>query len=600
MTIKLFEYIEMIAKNELCLPDFQRQFVWDGDKIKNLAAAVLAKLPLASILVITGAAGDEYGLRKLGLKDTFSLTNADRVDLLVDGQQRITALAQIFSDKIYEFSNEDISKFSNQSSLKESYFLDLENEIFGIDKLCFDNPEQYLSADFMKAISRERYNQNSDLHPAKDLHERIQYATNRNQLPLFIFDKNYAVIKNAVKTIAINYHNANPKDPDEIDDWSESIYQYINDCIKELRVSVVEYPYADRAKAVDAYESLNIGGVKLDTFDILVARVSHRTEGSNFEVMLHENVDEKTKKYFAIGTDLSTQYKDKFKKYLTYLVKRSDKDKLTLELTSDEIYDNFNNVQEVIKETADYFHNYLGTRTYNDIQYYLMFDLVAFLIINGKFDKNLTEAWYWTSIFSNSYDNNQNAQMSEDLKIMLDDTGNAKQRICDRKRDYLFRVRYTLSYLQGVEENKPSQKDRMLIEQYYLSHGYQNLLEKNNVNGNISIDTENLESNHTIPKAVLEAGNVNDDMIESPLNRALITREENNHIKILVPRQWKYGMEFINKSIDQALGFNMSQEVFSSEEDYKEFLKRRYDNLVGKVESELSTLLGICQENENN
>lgn len=600
MTIKLFEYISKIEKNELCLPDFQREFVWGSEKIKGLVSAVFAKLPLASILVIENTPSKEYGLRKLGLKETFLLEK--NTDLLVDGQQRLTALTQVFSDKIFEFAEKDASKLSNQSSLKECYFLDLTNDIFGLEELDFKNPDEHLSTDYLEAISAERWMQKSEFYPGNEVQERIQYATNKKLLPLFLFGQKFSKVRNAIEIIAKTHHASNPDIEKEefrekIINWSESVYDYLQECIKELNINVVTYPYSDRAKAVDAYESLNIGGVKLDTFDILVARVTHRTQGNNFVNMLWENIDDTTKAFFQMDKDsnVNNKYKDKFKKLLTYFVKEKYSDKDSLNLTSNEIYDNYKRVQNVISKTTEFFHSHFGTQKYTDIPYYLMYDLVASLVIKDKLDANLVKAWYWISLFSNSYDNNQNKQFADDLKVLLGDGEGAKQKLCDRKCDYLFKARYTISHLMGKEENKPSDKDRNIIEQYYLSKGYMHLLKKNQ--GKIDIDTNNLQSNHTIPKAILERLGIDDAMIESPLNRALITADENNYIKTAIPRKWKYDTDEINPSIKAELGFDMSQEKFNNQEDYEKFLEERFRNLEGKVNTDLSGLLGICEHN---
>ncbi|MBO5826747.1 MAG: DUF262 domain-containing protein, partial [Treponema sp.] len=44
--------LDRIKKQELILPDFQRGFVWDSEKMKKLYASVLAKIPVGSILTL--------------------------------------------------------------------------------------------------------------------------------------------------------------------------------------------------------------------------------------------------------------------------------------------------------------------------------------------------------------------------------------------------------------------------------------------------------------------------------------------------------------------------------------------------------------------
>ena len=57
------EYLETtirkIKKNEILLPDFQRQFVWKEEIQKKLVASVLTRLPIGSILLLRSNSAHE-------------------------------------------------------------------------------------------------------------------------------------------------------------------------------------------------------------------------------------------------------------------------------------------------------------------------------------------------------------------------------------------------------------------------------------------------------------------------------------------------------------------------------------------------------------
>ena len=104
MKSNLTTVIEQINKNEILLPDFQRNFVWkDEEQQKKLVASVLCKMPIGSILLLQ-ANPNEYAAKVIGCAkkkvDTGSLNND--VYFLLDGQQRITVLANVFSNVIHE------------------------------------------------------------------------------------------------------------------------------------------------------------------------------------------------------------------------------------------------------------------------------------------------------------------------------------------------------------------------------------------------------------------------------------------------------------------------------------------------------------------
>ena len=92
--------VELVQKNELLLPDFQRGFVWDIETQKRLVASVLAKMPLGSILVLEANKND-YGYRLIGRKDSPKLFGNSETYALLDGQQRLTVLANVFSNLLY-------------------------------------------------------------------------------------------------------------------------------------------------------------------------------------------------------------------------------------------------------------------------------------------------------------------------------------------------------------------------------------------------------------------------------------------------------------------------------------------------------------------
>lgn len=62
----LVEIINKIEKNQILLPDFQREFVWkDEDQQKQLVASVLCKMPVGSILLLESDP-DDYAAKVIG------------------------------------------------------------------------------------------------------------------------------------------------------------------------------------------------------------------------------------------------------------------------------------------------------------------------------------------------------------------------------------------------------------------------------------------------------------------------------------------------------------------------------------------------------
>ena len=97
------DVIRKIENFSILLPDFQREFVWrDEDQQKQIVASVLARMPIGSVLLLKSKP-DDYSSKKIGCKspvDTSKLKS--EVEFLLDGQQRITVLTNVFSNIIHD------------------------------------------------------------------------------------------------------------------------------------------------------------------------------------------------------------------------------------------------------------------------------------------------------------------------------------------------------------------------------------------------------------------------------------------------------------------------------------------------------------------
>ena len=104
MTVSLKAlFDETIIHDTTRLPDYQREYVWDGDQQKSLIASFFNATPLGSILLFRGTRGGNstsFMAKGLGRVDNilpFTPSN-EEVDYLLDGQQRVTTLINTFFD----------------------------------------------------------------------------------------------------------------------------------------------------------------------------------------------------------------------------------------------------------------------------------------------------------------------------------------------------------------------------------------------------------------------------------------------------------------------------------------------------------------------
>ena len=88
------ELLKDVGIGKIRLPDFQRDWKWDVDRISSLLASVSLGYPVGVVMLLeTGGADVQFAMRLVsGVESTSA--NKDPERLILDGQQRLTALYQ--------------------------------------------------------------------------------------------------------------------------------------------------------------------------------------------------------------------------------------------------------------------------------------------------------------------------------------------------------------------------------------------------------------------------------------------------------------------------------------------------------------------------
>lgn len=111
-----------IDRGDLQLPDFQREYRWDVDRIRALLVTVLRGYPMGSIMALD-TRGEEMRFRPrplFGAPDTGMAPGL----LLLDGQQRLTTLYQCLTgDGLVESVD-----FRNKK-IKRRFFVDIQKAV---------------------------------------------------------------------------------------------------------------------------------------------------------------------------------------------------------------------------------------------------------------------------------------------------------------------------------------------------------------------------------------------------------------------------------------------------------------------------------------
>jgi uncharacterized protein with ParB-like and HNH nuclease domain len=102
--IDLNKLLDDCHRGIIQLPDFQRSWVWDEDRIKSLIASVSRAFPVGALMSLESGGPVNFKPRPVE-GAPLDAQQTPPQSLLLDGQQRMTSLYQVtLRGKVVEFS----------------------------------------------------------------------------------------------------------------------------------------------------------------------------------------------------------------------------------------------------------------------------------------------------------------------------------------------------------------------------------------------------------------------------------------------------------------------------------------------------------------
>ena len=141
----LFEILKDVNNAKIQLPDFQRGWIWDDNRIKGILASVAKSFPIGAVMLLE--TGNENVRFKTKPVEGVKLDNGAKAELLIlDGQQRITSLYQtIVTNEIVTTKNE------KNYEIKRWYYIDMVKAMDGN----YDLEEAIISINEKKQITED-------------------------------------------------------------------------------------------------------------------------------------------------------------------------------------------------------------------------------------------------------------------------------------------------------------------------------------------------------------------------------------------------------------------------------------------------------------
>lgn len=241
----LADILKTIAEGKTQLPDFQRGWVWDDDRITGLLASISVSYPIGAIMLLeTG--NDDVRFKPRPIKG--SKGNGYPEYFILDGQQRLTTLFQtLYTDSVVETI--DIKK----KQIKRWYYFDIRKAVtngIDVEEAILSVPEaKKITEDFGRKIV-------SSFETEEEEFENLVFPVNKILNSTDWFNK---------------YMKYWKYDQDKIELFQE-FQQKIIKRFESYHLPVIKlYKHNPKEAVCQVFEKVNTGGVSLNVFELLTA-----------------------------------------------------------------------------------------------------------------------------------------------------------------------------------------------------------------------------------------------------------------------------------------------------------------------------------------
>ena len=417
--LSLSELLDDIHSGKIQLPDFQRPWKWDDERIVSLLATVTLGYPLGVVMTLrTGGPGTRFKPRPLAGADVSP--DMEPTELLMDGQQRLTSLFQALrSGKPVETTD------SRKKEVTRWYYLDISQSLNPL----ISREEAILSVPTDREVRDGASRSNG-----------VDLSTQEAECVAGIFPLRLAFDAAAINEWQRGYVRS---DDTRWDTWGAFQSQVLKN-VADYRLPVIRLAKETPKEAVcTVFEKVNTGGVPLNVFELLTAtyagdREYFESHGSDFQLPEHwERVREELSRHAMLeplqDTDflqavclVSTHYRRRGRANVDPFTqpaascKRSD----ILDLPLDEFIKWSPEIVAALRWTAG-FLNRQGVFGAANLPYRGQVTSLAAIraVLGEETDIPETEdkisRWYWCGVLGEQYGGSPDSRLPRDLEQVL-------------------------------------------------------------------------------------------------------------------------------------------------------------------------------------
>ena len=569
---KLIDVLKDVKNGDIQLPDFQRNWVWDDERVKSLIVSLSNDYPIGAVMFLEN--GGEANLKSIMFHGV-EKTDKTPSQLVLDGQQRITAIL----NALYLETPVDVKNEKGKTTKRFYYFNinEIASERTDWDKAVISlNEKKQITINFGRTIeldlsTRELEYKNGYI-PANIIFNREKYDNWRNGY--------------------LKFHNDDRQYIDKERKFSDKVlYLILNYHIPVISISK-DIP---RVAVCQIFENVNTGGVPLTVFELLTA-VFAKEDGfrlpDDWKKIKQEFDDSKTTVLSKVSEIDFLKAITLYTKYCTYL-KNPDiaiacKRENILELTLQEYKDSRDKIKNAFLE-AGKFLNTQYIYSSDNVPYYpqiIPLSTVIAALGEKKFHsgnvKNKITQWYWCGVLGEMYDSSVDSRFARDIDDLMKwidvDSSKLPATIMESYFD-------PCRLLTLQTRNSAAYKGIMAL---IIGNGAIDFISKTPINFT-SFSDENIDIHHIFPTNYCKKTELKKEKYNSIVNKTPLSARSNRIIRGEAPSLYLKRIEekFLDKS---ELLNNLKSHLISVEDIYKNdfdayFIKRAKSilNLISKA-----------------
>ena len=581
-SIELTTLLKGVHKGEIQLPEFQRSWVWDDEKIKSLIDSLMRNYPMGAVMLLEN--NHEQSMFKA--RPISGTENQDKVfpeKLVLDGQQRLTSLYNVlYSEKPVEFNT---SKKDKKEKLY--YYIDMKKAVDAVQKNSDED-------DIIISVHEDKI-----FKVGKTVVYDLSSA--ENEYKYNMFPLNCSLVQTRLNEWENNYFSYH--------DYGKDFVQLFSTFKQNITTQMSQYKMPSMIITKDTpafsvcqiFEKVNLGGVVLTIFDLLTARFAMHKKADDSTINLledwkyiSENEDNKKafcKRVLLKGDNVkNTDFLTALTLLSTYRnsggkVARCKREDI-LELNhqdylkyKDTLVDGFIEADNFLNGECVYSTNFLP---YSG-QIIPLATIFAELILQNKQKDNEIKSklsrWYWCGVFGEVYKSSQDTHYANDVVQVLNWINN------DVEPKMFSEI--SLNAYRILTFKKNSSRSAVY-------KGVMVLIMKNSAKDFITgkamdfttFNNEKIDIHHIFPQKYCKDNNLLEDKWNCVVNKTPISDSTNRIIKGDAPSEYlkKIEEKYNLQNLDERLKSHFADIELCRADDFDSFIKSRATKLLDAIE----------------